>query len=490
MGTGDGQPNRDLALPIRRRVSHTGAGTSACSSITDANCRTSRPPVGGRRHMIRTPSGGPSLTDRVRGGERYCPNRDENAVAWADRGVSASAANMDLAYTMADEDTANPRPHALGSLSDIGSRAAAAALRPFTDAAAGAVDVGIDLERRAVDRVLDSSELERILDTAFDSPRIQAALLKAIDGDGAKRLVTGLFDSGLFDDVVDGLLKSEALWRLVDEIADSPAVTAAITQQGLGFVEQMGDEVRARSRSADDRLEHAARRLRHRKAEEPPSGQAKDGSQSTLSIGPNPPSGATPPVGASAAGESAPPPADRGRGGDAPVFQPARAGYVGLVTRTIAFVMDAIVIDLVALVVAAGAALIVSVLHLPTQVLVTVVVGGVAFILWSIAYFVAFWAMTGQTPGDRMMRLRVVATSGKLNPRRAFLRWIGMVLSALLLFVGYLVIPFDRRRRGWHDRLARTVVVEAPGISQAELRRRRKRAVALATQPAQEAPQH
>lgn len=153
---------------------------------------------------------------------------------------------------------------------------------------------------------------------------------------------------------------------------------------------------------------------------------------------------------------------------------------MGLVTRTIAFLMDAIVINLVALVVAAAAALIVSVLQLPSQVLVTVAVGGVAFILWSTAYFVVFWVTTGQTPGDRMMRLRVVATSGKLKPRRALLRWIGMVLSALLLFAGYLVIPFDRRRRGWHDRLARTVVVDAAGISAAELRRRRKRAAGLA----------
>jgi hypothetical protein len=56
-----------------------------------------------------------------------------------------------------------------------------------------------------------------------------------------------------------------------------------------------------------------------------------------------------------------------------------------------------------------------------------------------------------------------------VKPRRALLRWIGMVLAALPLFAGYLVIPFDRRRRGWHDRLARTVVVDAPGISPAEL---------------------
>jgi hypothetical protein len=51
---------------------------------------------------------------------------------------------------------------------------------------------------------------------------------------------------------------------MIDEIAGSPAVTAAISQQGLGFADQVTDEVRTRSRKADDWLERAARRLAHR----------------------------------------------------------------------------------------------------------------------------------------------------------------------------------------------------------------------------------
>ena len=60
------------------------------------------------------------------------------------------------------------------------------------------------------------------------------------------------------------MLTSEAIWNLIDEIAASPAVTAAISQQGLGFAGQMGDEVRERSRKADDWAERTARRLIHR----------------------------------------------------------------------------------------------------------------------------------------------------------------------------------------------------------------------------------
>jgi uncharacterized RDD family membrane protein YckC len=46
-------------------------------------------------------------------------------------------------------------------------------------------------------------------------------------------------------------------------------------------------------------------------------------------------------------------------------------------------------------------------------------------------------------------------------PRRALLRFVGLTLAALPLFAGFLLILVDDRRRGLHDRLARTVVVEA-----------------------------
>ena len=73
-----------------------------------------------------------------------------------------------------------------------------------------------------------------------------------------------MFDSRLIDRLMQRLGESEALWGLIDEIAQSPAVLAAVSQQGLGFADQVGDEMRTRSRRADDWLERAARRLAHR----------------------------------------------------------------------------------------------------------------------------------------------------------------------------------------------------------------------------------
>ena len=73
----------------------------------------------------------------------------------------------------------------------------------------------------------------------------------------------GVIESRLLDQVVTRLLESEELWLLVEEVARSPAVTEAITQQSLGFADQVGDEVRKRSGNADAWLERAARRVRH-----------------------------------------------------------------------------------------------------------------------------------------------------------------------------------------------------------------------------------
>jgi uncharacterized RDD family membrane protein YckC len=136
--------------------------------------------------------------------------------------------------------------------------------------------------------------------------------------------------------------------------------------------------------------------------------------------------------------------------------------YAGLVTRAIALAVDAAIIDVAALAVGAVVALALSVLHLSrTFDHVPEVIGGVAFVVWTIGYFVGFWSTTGQTPGNRLMHIRVCDARGGegLRPRRGLLRFLGLVLCAIPLLAGFLPVLFNDRRRGLHDRLARTVVV-------------------------------
>lgn len=156
------------------------------------------------------------------------------------------------------------RERVLQPLADLGNRATERALRPVGEVVSAAAGAGISLERRAVDRVLASDELERALTAAIDSVQVQATIIHAVSSETARITVDAIFESGLVDRFAERMLTSNAVWHLIDEVAASPAVTAAISQQGLGFAGQMGEEVRDRSRSADDWAERAARRLIHR----------------------------------------------------------------------------------------------------------------------------------------------------------------------------------------------------------------------------------
>jgi uncharacterized RDD family membrane protein YckC len=164
--------------------------------------------------------------------------------------------------------------------------------------------------------------------------------------------------------------------------------------------------------------------------------------------------------------------ADPGRGvvgpaavvGEAEPVAPPTA-YVGLVTRAIAFAVDAAVVQLVAIAVAGTIALILTVVSLPDELeTVLVVVGSVAYVLWLVGYFVVFWSTTGETPGNRLLQIRVCRAVDGAAPSlgAAVLRFAGVILAALPLFAGFLPILVDDRRRGLQDMLAGTVVVPAP----------------------------
>ena len=102
-----------------------------------------------------------------------------------------------------------------------------------------------------MDRALDGPELERVVGTVLESPAVE-------------RLIGQAIESRLADQAVARLLDSEELWLLVEEIAESPAVTDAITQQGFGFADEVAGGMRARSRNADAWLERTARRALRR----------------------------------------------------------------------------------------------------------------------------------------------------------------------------------------------------------------------------------
>lgn len=148
----------------------------------------------------------------------------------------------------------------------------------------------------------------------------------------------------------------------------------------------------------------------------------------------------------------------------APPVAVTETAYAGLVTRAVAFVIDAAIVDGIAAVAGAAGALVLSLFHVsgPARTAIAAV-GGALFVAWAVGYFTTFWATTGQTIGNRVMQIRVTRPDGTgLHWRRSLVRVIGLVLAALPLFAGFVPVLFTERRRGLADWIADTVVVWAP----------------------------
>ncbi len=71
----------------------------------------------------------------------------------------------------------------------------------------------------------------------------------------------------------------------------------------------------------------------------------------------------------------------------------------------------------------------------------------------TIAYYTYFHGSTGQTPGKMICKLKVVQLNGEpLGYGKAFLRWVGYIVSALPLYLGFLWAGWDKNKQAWHDK--------------------------------------
>lgn len=83
----------------------------------------------------------------------------------------------------------------------------------------------------------------------------------------------------------------------------------------------------------------------------------------------------------------------------------------------------------------------------------------VSVLVLSLLYFIVSWARSGQTIGKALTGMRVVRADGyPLGYGKAFVRYVGYIISALVFSLGFLWIGFDSRRQGWHDKIAGTLV--------------------------------
>jgi uncharacterized RDD family membrane protein YckC len=131
--------------------------------------------------------------------------------------------------------------------------------------------------------------------------------------------------------------------------------------------------------------------------------------------------------------------------------------FAGAGSRLVAYIVDVIIVSVFVSVLALLSVVLIVVLPILSLLPIA------AVIVVPFVYFPYFWSTSGQTPGMKMMNIRVVRDrdGGPVTGGQAILRLIGYWVSGFVFYLGYIWILIDKRKRGWHDLIAGTVVVEA-----------------------------
>jgi uncharacterized RDD family membrane protein YckC len=277
---------------------------------------------------------------------------------------------------------------------------------------AGATGVDRALEdaaEEAIVRALRSPAVERaIMRVLVEENAVGRAFEQALTSDEVAEAIVNALDTEVADRVWEEILASPKAQMLVERIAEAPEVRAAIAQQGVGLITDIGRRLTVITEALDD----AAERLVHGMVNRP--------------------------------------------------GHEAETNQVGLVTRALAAVVD---LALISALLSIGSGLLASIIPAISggsdglSIWGVLTFGVVGFLIGG-ALFVAFWALVGQTPGMRFLSIHLEAGgSQEIGLRRAFRRVIAIPVSLLPLGLGFFAILLSPQRRGWHDRFAGTSVV-------------------------------
>ncbi len=77
---------------------------------------------------------------------------------------------------------------------------------------------------------------------------------------------------------------------------------------------------------------------------------------------------------------------------------------------------------------------------------------------------IAFWIYRSATPGKILFKLRIVdaSTGERASNGQLIGRYFGYSVSVVPLLLGIIWVGCDRRKQGWHDKLAGTLVIREP----------------------------
>jgi uncharacterized RDD family membrane protein YckC len=104
-------------------------------------------------------------------------------------------------------------------------------------------------------------------------------------------------------------------------------------------------------------------------------------------------------------------------------------------------------------------------LSIVTAILIEILhgAGGYAIgVIVAVSYYTYFeGGPTGQTLGKRALGIRVIDfdSGASIGYSRAAIRYVTSILSALIIYIGYLWMLWDREKQCWHDKTANSLVV-------------------------------
>ncbi|SKC31039.1 RDD family protein [Photobacterium piscicola] len=76
---------------------------------------------------------------------------------------------------------------------------------------------------------------------------------------------------------------------------------------------------------------------------------------------------------------------------------------------------------------------------------------------------ILFWIYKSATPGKMVIKAQIVDanTGNKPSVKQSVIRYLGYFVSTIPLGLGLMWVGWDKRKQGWHDKLANTVVVNS-----------------------------
>ncbi|MDK2847185.1 MAG: hypothetical protein PWP34_538 [Desulfuromonadales bacterium] len=137
--------------------------------------------------------------------------------------------------------------------------------------------------------------------------------------------------------------------------------------------------------------------------------------------------------------------------------------YAGFWVRCVAAIVDSIAVWILQLLLTLAMGAMVGLIapNSGSESFASIILLGLFSSAVGMAYYVVFTGACGQTPGKMLLRLKVVRSDGTgMTYGRAALREIlGKFVSGITLGVGYLMVAFDDRKQGLHDKIADTCVI-------------------------------